>query len=91
MARNETLAAFDTTIMKILEYPLLTTTFTNEEYQEIVRLVQETALLRSRICRRLLLKLRYRIRDCARLGMKNLFILQGVEKLDSFISDYSRQ
>ena len=85
---NETLAAFSVTIMKILEYPFLTTIFISKEYQTVVRLAQEVALVRSRINQKRPMVVRYRSKELAGLRIKNLLVVQGIEKLDIYLSEY---
>ena len=74
LSSRDTIYALNTTIMKTIYYPLLTTTFTKKECDSIVRPAQETILSILRICKKNPLNLRYRSSSMFGLGMLDSYV-----------------
>ena len=84
---EETLQAFNTTIMKIIKYPLLTIAFSEAECQKIIKLTQEITLAYSNFCKKLSIMLRYSTKNLMGLGIRSLYIVQSIKKLALYLEE----
>lgn len=77
-------------ISKTIEYLLLTTSFIEKEWTNFMKLIYNVTLVRARVCRTTPNKIKFGLIDMIELGFKNIFIMQGVEKLALFLEERNR-
>jgi hypothetical protein len=75
-------------IRKTIEYPLLSTTMTKKELDQVVAPILKIGLPRSGICRTISRKLVYSTTKYQGFGLIHPFITQGIKKLLQLF-DYS--
>ena len=80
-------ASISSIIIKTLEYLASISTFTEAEYNKLVKPIFNLVLSRCYICRIILLVIKYGSRDSIGLGFKNLFHTQRISKLTIFIEE----
>ena len=69
------------TIMKTIEYLLITTTFSSEEINRMIKPIYDIVLPKSKIYRNLPHTLRYGSKDSVGLGLHNIYLTQKIEKV----------
>jgi len=79
------------TIMKLIEYSLLTTTLSEPECRSLIKPVHDIVLTRARICRKITLTVWYRPKDYGCLGFRNIFVKQEIEKLVLYLEKHKQQ
>ena len=73
--------SISSTIMKTLEYTTCATTFSRKECAKLVKPIHDAALPKSHICRTIPNAIRYGSKDALGLGLDDLYVNQGVEKV----------
>ena len=81
LPKDELYASVNSTIMKIIEYPLGTSTFMEQECQRLVKPIFDLVLPRYGFCRNIPTTINYRPKDSMRLGFRNVYYSQGITKL----------
>ena len=84
---EELFASVSSTILKIIEYPIASTTFIEQECNRLVKLIFDLVLAHYNICCLIPLAIKYGPRLAMGLGFKNLFLSQGVAKLSMFLEE----
>lgn len=84
---KEAFAAISSTIMKTLEYPIVATTFTREECNRLVKPIHDAAFPHARICRQMPKAVKYGDKDSLGLGLDDLFVTQGLDKLTFLVEE----
>ena len=87
----ETLLCTNTTIYKMIKYPLLTSTFSETKYKHLIKLVHDLALVRAGICRKIPNTIKYRLRNMLRLGFHNLYYIQGIKKIEAYLTVFYKK
>lgn len=81
LTRAEVWYSLRTMIMKSLEYPLLATTITERELEQIMSNLLKVGLSKSGICRNISRKIVYSSKKYFGLNIRHLYVTQGVNKL----------
>ena len=82
-------ASISTTILKTLQYPLLALSLTRKQCDQLVHPIYETALPKSHICREFPQGLLYASKDVLGLDFPDMYVLQGILKVDYFIKNFN--
>ena len=85
---HEIFDSISTTILKTIEYPLLALSLTRAECTKLVAPIFATALPKSKICRNFPRALLYGSKDVLGLDIPDIYILQGIYKLEFFLENY---
>ena len=70
---DELFVSISSMIMKSLEYPASALTFTDMQYNKLVKPIFDLVLPRYKICRMIPIAVKYRSREAMGLSFKNLF------------------
>ena len=81
------MACMNSTIIKTLKYLIGALTLSKEECNKLIKLIHDLILPRYRIYRKILLIIRYRLKDMIGLGLINLYYKQGFKKLATFLEE----
>jgi len=81
------MACMNSTIIKTLKYLIGASTLSKEECNKLIKLIHDLMLLRYRTYRKILLIIRYRLKDMIGLGLINLYYKQGFKKLATFLEE----
>ena len=81
LSGGEAWQGMTSTIMRTLQYPLGATTFTQEECNRLIRPIISEVLPRAKACRNFPLDLRHGNSNTLGLGIDDLCVTQGCEKL----------
>ena len=79
--------SISTRIMKTLEYPLCATTFTRKECNQLVKPIHDAAFPKAKLCRTLPHAIRYGSTDTLGLGLDNLYVTQGIDKVTIYMEE----
>ena len=86
---GEIMLGMSSTIMKTIEYPLCATTFSREETNRLVKPIHDLILPLCKLCRKIPLSLRCGPKDSLGLGLHDVFITQGIEKVSLWIEEHA--
>ena len=75
------------TILKTIKYPIVSTIFTEQECNRLVKPIFNLVLLHCNACYLIPLVVKYSPRSAIGLGFKNPFFSQGVAKLSMFLEE----
>ena len=81
LEKQDAWIALKTTVMKTIEYPLPALTLTEEESRRVMAPILEAGLRTSGICSRMARALVYGPKKFQGLGLKSLYVKQGIDKL----------
>ena len=73
--------------MKTLEYPLCATTLTRQECNRLVKSIHDAAFPKAHLCRTIPHDIRYGSKDALGLGLDDLYISQGLDKIIFFMEE----
>ena len=76
---------------KTLKYPMGASTLLIEECNKLIKPIHDLVLSRYRIHRKILLALRYGPKDMMGLGLTNLYYIQGIKKLATFLEEINSE
>ena len=79
--------SISTRIMKTLEYPLCATTFTRSECNNLVKPIHDAAFPKAHICRTIPHAIRYGSIDTLGLGLDDLYVTQGIDKVILYMEE----
>ena len=78
---NTVFSSISSRIMKTLEYSAITNTFTQQECNKLVQPIHDAVFPHARICRTISYDIRYGSKDALGLGLQDLYLSQGIDKL----------
>ena len=84
---RDALRCISSTITKTLEYPICVTTFTKKECNQLVKPIHDAAFPKVRLCRTIPHDIRYGAKDCLGLGLDDLYVSQGIDKVIFYIEE----
>lgn len=85
LTRAEVWYSLRTMIMKSLEYPLLATTLTEQELEQVMSTLLKVGLSKSGICRTISRKIVYSSKKYFGFDIRHLYVTQGITKLKLLI------
>ena len=71
---KETILAMNLIILKMIQYPLLTTNFTSNECNQLVKSIYNKTSVKVRISKKISLAIKYRSKKMFGLGWEDIFI-----------------
>lgn len=86
ITRNEAWYLLNSVVMKTIEYPLLSTTLSRSQLDEVMVPILKVGLTRSGICRNMNREIVYSKNKYFGLGIRHPYVTQGLRKLMMFLN-----
>jgi hypothetical protein len=89
LRKHEAWYALNMTIMKSIDYPLLATTMSYEQLQQVMSPITKIGLVQSKVSQKIASSVTFSTIKYQGLGIKHPYVTQGIRKFLLFIQEYN--